>query len=105
MAVETFPAGSVTVAVTGPEACCVGEVTLKLPLAGTVVEAVVPSGKVTFTVEPGSPVPEAVIVPFGFPVVESVGAVGAVVSRKGDVAAVEIFPAGSVAVALMGPED
>ena len=46
--------------------------------AGT--EAIVPSGKVTFTVEPGSAVPATVKVPSGLAVVVEAGASGAVVS-------------------------
>ena len=49
-------------------------------MAATGTEAVVPSGKVTLTVEPGSPVPATVSVPFGFAVAVAVGAVGGVVS-------------------------
>ena len=40
----------------------------------------VPSGNVTLTVDPGSPVPVAVKVPFGLDATASVGALGAVVS-------------------------
>ena len=73
-------------------------------MAATGTLAVVPSGKVTFAVEPGSPVPETVNVPLAFGVVVTVGAAGAVVSVKGFVVAVDALPAGSVTVAVTGPD-
>ena len=76
--VDVLPAGSVAVVETGPEVCGVGDVMAYWPFAGTTVDAVVPSGKVVLTVEPGSAVPTTVTVPFGFAVVVAVGETGAV---------------------------
>lgn len=101
---EVLPAGSVTEALTGPEVCGVADVTLYWPLAGTTAVPVVPSGNVTFTVEPGSAVPATVSVPFGFAVVVEVGASGGVASVNALVVAGEALPAGSVAMAETGPE-
>ena len=66
--------------------------------------AVVPSGNVTFTVDPGSAVPEAVSVPFALAVVVMAGAAGAAVSANVFVVAGEMLPAGSVAMTATGPE-
>ena len=49
-------------------------------MAATGTVLVVPSGNVTIVVEPGSPVPATVRVPFGLTVVVAAGASGAVVS-------------------------
>ena len=65
---------------------------------------VVPSGNVTIAVEPGSPVPATVSVPLALAVVVAVGATGAVVSVKVEVAAGDVLPAGSVATTPTGPE-
>ena len=73
-------------------------------MAATGTFAVVPSGNLTVTVEPGSPVPETVNVPFGFAAMLAVGAAGAIVSVNAVVVAGEALPAASVAVVLMGPE-
>ena len=51
-----------------------------MPFDATVALAVVPSGKVTVTVEPGSPVPVAFNVPSGLAEVVRVGTAGGVVS-------------------------
>lgn len=77
---ELFPAGSLSTTVTEPEGCGVADVAEYIPLAATGTLAVVPSGNVTVTVEPGSPVPATVSVPFGFAVIDAVGATGADVS-------------------------
>jgi hypothetical protein len=65
---------------------------------------VVPSGKVTFTDDPGSAVPLAVIVPSAFAMVPTTGATGAVVSANDFVATGEALPAGSVATTVTLPE-
>ena len=70
----------------------------------TVALAVVPSGKVTTTVEPGSPVPVTFNVPSGFAVVVKVGAAGGVVSVNEPVAAGEALPAASLSMADTAPE-
>lgn len=77
---EALPAGSVSFAVTGPEPCGVAEVMANWPFAGTIVVPVVPSGNVTFAVDPGSPVPDAVMVPLAFGVMTKLGAAGGVTS-------------------------
>jgi hypothetical protein len=64
----------------------------------------VPSGKVTFTDEPGSAVPLVVIVPSALAVVPTTGAAGAVVSAKLCVATGEALPAASVATIVTLPE-
>ena len=51
-----------------------------MPALSTGTTFVVPSGKVTVAVEPGSAVPATVRVPFGLTVVVAAGASGAVVS-------------------------
>jgi hypothetical protein len=76
--VDTLPAASVAVAEIGPEVCGAGEVIAYWPLAATTAVPVVPSGKITLTVDPGSAVPATVTVPFGLAVVVAVGAIGAV---------------------------
>jgi hypothetical protein len=64
-----------------------------------------PSGKVTFTDEPGSAEPPTVSVPFAFEVTEvPVGAVGAVLSVKLAAVAVDVLPAASLAVTDTEPE-
>ena len=73
-------------------------------MAATGTVAVVPSGKVTMAVEPGSPVPVTVSVPFGFAVLPTVGASGAVVSVKAAVAGGEVLPAASLSTADTVPE-
>jgi hypothetical protein len=64
----------------------------------------VPSGKVTLTLEPGSTVPLAVIVPSALAMVPTTGAAGAVLSAKDFVATGEALPAASVATAVILPE-
>ena len=51
-----------------------------MPALSTGTVLVVPSGKVTVAVEPGSPVPATVSVPFGLAVEVWLGAAGAVES-------------------------
>lgn len=80
VATEEFPAVSLSTAVTVPDGCAATDVALYTPLVATVALAVVPSGNVIFTMEPGSPVPEAVSVPLAFCVAVRVGAKGAVMS-------------------------
>jgi hypothetical protein len=75
-----------------------------VPSAAGVTVLLVPSGKVTFTDEPGSAVPLAVIVPSALAVVPTTGAAGAVVSAKLLVATGEALPAASVAPAVTLPE-
>ena len=104
MAGEVLPAGSVAVVETGPEVCGVADVIEYWPLAGTTVDAVVPSGNLVLTVEPGSAVPATVIVPLGFAVVVAVGAAGGLLSTNGVDVAVDVLPAGSVAVVETGPD-
>lgn len=69
---------------------------------GTV--AVVPSGKVAFTVEAGSAVPEIFNVPSGLAVDVMTGASGAVVSVNVLVVTGDTFPAASVKAAVTAPE-
>ncbi len=96
---DTFPAGSVAVAVTAsPFNKPPGFGTLQTPVTGSAVTcSVLPFGKVTLTVEPGSAVPvigsTALI---GF----TTGAFGATVSIVIVPVAVPTFPAGSVAVTV-----
>ena len=73
-------------------------------MAATGAFAVVPSGMVTLTVEPGSPTPETVSVPLAFGVVVRVGAAGAVVSVKAALAGGEELPAASLATAVTAPD-
>jgi hypothetical protein len=75
-----------------------------MPSAAAVTVFDVPSGNVTFTDEPGSAVPLAVIVPSALAVVPTTGAAGAVVSPKLFVATGEALPAGSVATAVTLPD-
>ena len=70
--------------------------------AGTV--AVVPSGNVTLTDEPGSAVPVTVSVPLGLALMAAPGAAGAVLSTKVCPVAVEVLPEGSVAATDTGPD-
>ena len=79
---DVLPAASVWVTEMVPVVCGVAEVTDQVPFGATVAVPVVPSGKVTVTVEPGSPVPEAVSVPLAFGDTDCVGANGGVVSVK-----------------------
>ena len=72
-------------------------------MAATGTVAVVPSGKVTFTMEPGSAVPATVSVPFGLAVVVVEGANGAEPSMKGEKVAGETLPAASVSVTFTVP--
>ena len=73
-------------------------------MAATGTSTVVPSGKVTFTIEPGSPMPDTVSVPLAFADVTMVGAGGGVVSVKLAVPAGEALPAASVATAETVPD-
>ena len=79
---ETLPASSSWLAVTSPEVCGAVEVTgPQLPSGFTVAVPVEPSGKVTVTVDPGSPSPVTDSVPSSLGVaVTPVGSSGAVVS-------------------------
>ena len=72
-------------------------------MAATGTTAVVPSGKVTVTVEPGSPVPATVSVPLALADVVAVGASGADVSVKVEVTVDEALPAASVSTAVTLP--
>ena len=65
-------------------------------MAATVALTNVPSGNVTLTEVPGSPVPDTVSVPLAFAVVVMVGAGGGVVSVKLAVPAGEVLPAASL---------
>lgn len=65
--------------------------------------AVVPSGNVTVAVDPGSPVPETVNVPFGLAVVAKVGVAGAELSVKVFVVTGEALPDASLSTAETGP--
>ena len=103
-AADGLPATSVATALIGPEVCGVAEVTLYWPLAGTTAVPVVPSGNVIFTVEPGSAVPAAVTVPFGFALDVKVGTAGGVVSVMLLLAGGERLPAASFATAVAGPD-
>ena len=73
-------------------------------MAAAVTLAVVPSGKVTLTDEPGSAVPDTVSVPFGLAATAEVGGSGAEVSVYGVATAVEVLPAGSVVLTDVDPE-
>lgn len=73
-------------------------------MAATGTLADVPSGNITFTVEPGSAVPDTVSVPLGFAVVVAVGAEGAVVSVYVPDVTGERLPAASLSIAVTGPE-
>ena len=64
----------------------------------------VPSGNVTFTVEPGSAVPEIFSVPSGLAVDVMTGASGADVSANALVVTGDTLPAASVAAAVTAPE-
>jgi hypothetical protein len=64
----------------------------------------VPSGNVTFTEEPGSAVPLAVIVPLALAVVPTTGAAGAVVSANDFGVTGEALPAASVVTTETLPE-
>ena len=99
-----MPAASLSTTEIAPEGCAATDVAEYVPLAATGTEAVVPSGKVTTAVEPGSPVPETVSVPLGFTVLPTVGANGAVVSVKAEVTGVEVLPAASLSTAVTLPE-
>lgn len=72
-------------------------------MAATDMDAVVPSGNVTLTVEPGSPRPETVSVPLAFGADVTVGAKGAVVSAKIAAVAGDVFPAASLSTTEMVP--
>lgn len=101
---ERLPAGSVAVAETTPELCGVAEVTLYWPLAGTRAVPVVPSGNVTFTVDPGSAMPATVTVPFGLALDVKVGTAGGVASVMLLEAVGDRLPAASFATAVAGPD-
>jgi len=76
-----LPAASVAVALTSPVVWTVGDSMLQLPLLSVVVVLVLLSGQVTVTVEPGSAVPLALILPSASESAAlTVGASGAVVS-------------------------
>lgn len=99
-----LPLASLSTTETVPEGCGVDDVTVYVPLAATGTLAMLPSGNVTLIVEPGSPVPETVNVPFGFAVVVALGATGTAVSVKGVAVAGDVCPAGSVAVTDVEPD-
>ena len=94
---DVLPASSVCVVETLPVVCGVAEsIGPKLPSASTVAVPVAPSGNVTSTVLPGSPVPETLKVPSEFGVTACVEAIGAVVSVTVSPIGVDVLPAASV---------
>ncbi len=96
---EVLPAGSVAVAVTvSPSTRLPGFGTDQLPSVPATTVAVVPSGKLTVTVEPGSAVPLTGSVAL---IGSSTGAFGAVVSMVTTAVSVPALPAASVAVTVM----
>ena len=99
-----MPAASVALALIGPEVCGVADVTLYWPLAGTRAVPVVPSGNVTFTVDPGSAMPATVTVPFGLALDVKVGTAGGVASVMLLEAVGDRLPAASFPTAVAGPD-
>ncbi|MNJ59018.1 hypothetical protein D3C77_546810 [compost metagenome] len=96
---EVLPAGSVAVAVTvSPSTRVPGFGTDQLPSVPATTVAVVPSGKLTVTVEPASAVPLIGSVAL---IGSSTGAFGAVVSIVTTAVSVPALPAASVAVTVM----
>src|SRR6056297_2314220 len=91
---------------TVPSVCGASEVTgPKEPSGRTVVVPVLPSGKVTVAMAPGSPVPETESVPSRVcSMAPRTGACGPTSSEKGTVAVGETLPAPSVWVAVTSPE-
>ena len=101
---DTLPAASVLTTEIAPDVCGVVDVAAYVPSAATATVLVVPSGKVTLMLEPGSPVPDTFSVPSASAVVLATGAAGAVVSANVPTVAGETLPALSVAVAPIGPD-
>lgn len=102
---EALPAASVATICVGPEGCGVADVAEYVPVGPTGTVAVVPSGNVTLTDEPGSAAPDTVMVPFGFATVVADGARGAEVSTVLSVVAGDVFPAASLSTTVTVPDD
>ncbi|SSS27323.1 Uncharacterised protein [Acinetobacter baumannii] len=97
-AADGLPAGSVATTVTlSPSLRSPGFGTVHLPSGPATTVAVVPSGKVTLTVEPASAVPVTGLVAL---IGSITGAFGAVVSTVTTALVVPTLPAGSVAVTV-----
>src|SRR5690606_10800921 len=91
---ETFPAGSVTMTLTSSPSSRPGFATDHLPSGPAVVSAVVPSGNVTETLEPGSAVP----------VIGSVALIGLIIAASGAVVSlVFLLPESSCTAAIATP--
>ena len=74
-------------------------------MAATGTVAMVPSGNVTVTDDPGSAAPETVSVPFGLAAVATVGTAGGVLSVNVLVTAGDTLPAESLSTTDTRPED